>query len=105
LSSDGSSVVTHSSLSEVVLQDGKYMVKPINTYLHQAYQFYVKVSAYGGSTKFFGPFTLNVGCFAGIVTYSNNPSLVLIKELTVGSDISAAYTFAFPTATRAWCTV
>jgi len=63
------------------------------------------VSAYGGSTKFFGPYVLNVGCFIGAVFYADNVNLVLNSELVAGDDPTNAYTFAFPTATRAWCTV
>ena len=53
-----------------------YTIKPANTALHQAYVFYMKVSALGGSYAWFGPYTLNIGCFAASVTYTNGVSLV-----------------------------
>jgi len=53
-----------------------YTIKPTNTALHQAYVFYMKVSALGGSYAWFGPYTLNIGCFAASVTYTNGVSLV-----------------------------
>ena len=70
------------------------MVKPLDNSLHQAYTFYVKVTALGGSSAFFGPFVLNVGCFVGSVTFADNSFLVTIVNKFVGDSLTNAYTFA-----------
>ena len=79
------------------------IVKPDNKDLHQAYPFYLKVSADGGSFAWFGPFSLNVGCFSGSVTFGDSSSLITSKTITVGGDTTNAFTFENPTFTRSWC--
>jgi hypothetical protein len=100
-----SAVTTPSGVEQVVLFNGNYIVKPSDTSLHQAYTFHVKVTALGGSTEFFGPFVMNVGCFAGAVSYTDSTSLVTSVSKSVGDSLTAAYTFSFPTTNRVWCTV
>ena len=79
------------------------IIKPANTALHQAYIFYMKVSALGGSYAWFGPYTLNIGCFAASVTYTDNAAIVTAVTKNVGFPVTSAYTFAVPSITRVWC--
>ncbi len=83
---------------------GSYIVKPSNTALHQTYTFYAKVTAAGGSTEFFGPYVLNVGCNTAYVTYADNSGFVTGVAKSVGASVSNAYTFQLPTATQSYCT-
>jgi hypothetical protein len=108
LSASGSSVTSVSGMA-LSTSSGSgtstvKIAKPSNTGLHQAYTFYLKVSALGGSNNYFGPYVLNVGCFAGAVSYSDSGSLDTNLPLSVGAATAGAYTFANPTATRSWCT-
>jgi len=80
------------------------IVKPANNALHQAYTFYLKISAEGGSYTWFGPYVLNVGCFAGSLTLTQNTALVSSVTKYIGFPVASAYTFSNPTSNRAWCT-
>jgi len=91
--------------SDITLNGGVVMVKPTNTALHQAYVFYAKVTMTGGSYTWFGPYTLNVGCFAGSVTYTDNAAFVPAVNLLVGDSNTGVYTLAEPTSDRAWCVI
>jgi len=73
--------------------------------LHQYYTFYVKVTADGGSKTFFGPYELNVGCFAASVSYSDHPNFISSINMLVGDITLGAYTLMQPSATRAWCVI
>ena len=57
----------------------------------------------GGSNTYFGSYTLNVGCFVGAVTFTDNGSLVTSVAKWVGDALTSVYTFALPTSTRSWC--
>jgi len=81
-----------------------YIVKPTDTSLHQAYTFYTKISAAGGSYAWFGPFTLNVGCFAASVTLTASSFFDPTLNKAVGFPVANAYTFYNPTSSRSWCT-
>lgn len=73
--------------------------------MHQAYVFYVKVTADGGSNAFFGPYTLNVGCDNSYVNYADNVAFVSTVAKLVGDDKASVYTFQLPNADRAYCLV
>jgi len=68
--------VAHAGLNAPQDIDADKIVTPVDSSLHQAYSFYLKVTADGGSVVFFGPYVVNVGCFEGIVTYSDSSSFV-----------------------------
>jgi len=70
-------VLAPNDVEQAVLQDGDWIVKPVDTSLHQAYSFYVKVTASGGSYDYFGPFVLNVGCFLNSVSFTDSPSFLV----------------------------
>jgi hypothetical protein len=57
----------------------------------------------GGATKYFGSYTVNVGCFAGTVTFSNHGSLVTSVAKWVGDSTSGVYTFSLPSSTKSYC--
>ena len=77
---------------------------PQDTSLHQQYTFYIKASdTVGGANGYFGIYEMNIGCFAGSVTFSDNGSLVVSVSKFVGDSLGSVYTFALPTSTRAWC--
>jgi hypothetical protein len=80
-------------------------VKPVNTALHQSIVFYVKVTADGGSTAFFGPYTLTVGCTTTSVVYTDSPSFVTDAPHFVEGTTVAAYTLIEPLSSRVWCTI
>ncbi len=82
-----------SGVEQETLVGGNYLVKPSNTALHQAYTFYAKVSAAGGSTEFFGPYVLNVGCNTAFITYADNSGFVTGVAKSVGDSLTNAYTF------------
>jgi len=42
--------------------DGNRIAKPTNTALHQRYSFWVRVTAEGGTVRWFGTRTLDIGC-------------------------------------------
>ena len=90
-----------------VLVSTDYLVKPTNTALHQAYTFYAYVSDSGGSSSYFGPYILNVGCFSGSVSFADSvtPAFVLTVNKLVGDSLTSAYTMNSPTSNRAYCTV
>jgi hypothetical protein len=85
---------------------GNKVVTPKNNALHQQYTFYVKVTNDGGSYQFMGPYTLNIGCFSGMgVTFTHNSNMVLTLQKSVLAPTAAAYTFAEPTSSHAWCVI
>jgi hypothetical protein len=97
-------VTTPSGVGQETLVSGNYLVKPTDTALHQAYTFYTKVTAAGGSSEFFGPYVLNVGCNSAFITYADNSGFVTSVSKSVGASTSSAYTFQLPTATQSYCT-
>ncbi len=105
VSTSNTAVASHSGLNEPVLEGVDKSVKPADTSLHQPYTFYTKVSAQGGSTAFFGPYTLNIGCFTGVVTFADHSSLVTTVDKWVGDSTSTVYTFNLPTSTLSFCDV
>jgi len=89
---------------EDVTFDGEvFLAKPSDNTLHQSYSFFIKVSAYGGSTQFFGPAILNVGCFDGIVWYTDSENLVESVDLLVGDALEDVYVFVPPVPTIPYC--
>jgi hypothetical protein len=96
-----------SALSGITVADvsGTYKVKPTNNALHQAYSFYIKVSAAGGSSAFFGPYQVKVGCFSDSVTFADNAAFVTSVSKNVAESTASAYTVANPTATLSYCVV
>jgi hypothetical protein len=97
-------VTTPSGVQQDTFINGNYLVKPINTALHQAYTFYAKVTAVGGSSEFFGPYVLNIGCNTDFITYADNAAFVTSVAKSVGESITNAYTFKLPTASQSYCT-
>jgi hypothetical protein len=61
------------------------------------------VTATGGSSEFFGPYVLNVGCNSAFITYADNSGFVTSVAKSVGASTSSAYTFKLPTATQSYC--
>jgi hypothetical protein len=51
-------------------------VKPVNNAIHQKFEFHLKVTARGGSHAWFGPFTMDYGCTASSVSFTDSPTLV-----------------------------
>jgi len=70
------------------------VIKPTNTALHKAYVFYVKVSTNGGSSAFFGPFTLSVGCFSPAVTFTESPTFINTGTVSVQGPTTSLYMFS-----------
>jgi hypothetical protein len=92
----GTLLETHSGLNQPQDISGEKTVTPSDSSLHLAYEFYLKVSTDGDSSAFFGPYTLNVGCFEGVVTYSDNSEFVSSVALSVGDDPANVYTLSQP---------
>jgi hypothetical protein len=87
-----------------LLVSGVFIIKPSDNTLHQAYTFYTKVTARGGSTEFFGPYVLNVGCNIAFITYADNSGFVTSVSKNVGDATASAYTFGLPTYSQIYCT-
>jgi len=79
------------------------MVKPADNTLNQIYTFYIKVTANGGSSQFFGPHELDVGCSRAV--YTDSPSFVTSVSVPVGNDGIGFYTVFEPAASISWCGV
>ena len=62
-----------SSLNAPVTSGSDLVVKPSNNALNQEYTFYTRVVA-GSTTSYFGSYNLKVGCYAGMVTYTDSAS-------------------------------
>jgi hypothetical protein len=92
-----------SELKNPAFVNSIFIVKPQDTSRHKSYTFFAIANAVGGASEIFGPFVLNVGCFADVVTYSDNSELVTNLDVTVGSDRFGAYVFAGPDATLSYC--
>jgi hypothetical protein len=80
------------------------VVTPTDNSLHQAYSFYVKITASGGATTFKGPYVLNIGCNTAYVTYADHSSFVTSVAKKVGDSPTSAYTLQQPTSTKSYCT-
>ena len=77
-------------------------MKPSNNAINQKYgPFFIKASAQGGSSAFFGPYNLDVGCTISSVTFTDSASFsnVGITKI-VGESTAAVYTFSNPTISR-----
>lgn len=83
------------------------MVLPTNNALHTSYTFYVKVtSSNGGSTDYFGPYTVHVGCTSSSVAFTDSGSLITAQRRYVGEALTSAYVLSVPIlvpTTRTWC--
>jgi hypothetical protein len=100
--------VTAPSNSALHTVSSDKVVKPNDNALHQSYVFYIKTTALGGSTHFFGPYTLQMGCTgggSGSVTFSNAGSFDVDQPKYVGDSTSNVYTMVNPIPNRAWCVV
>jgi len=84
---------------------GIMIIRPIDITAHYKYDFHVKVTAYGGSTAWFGPFSLDVGCTTTSVTFTDNPAFVTDVPVYVGDSPLDVYTLAEPTSSRVYCTI
>jgi len=98
-------VVPPSGLEAPEVVGDDRIVKPSDNSLHQAYIFYIKVNAWGGSSAFFGPYTLNVGCFNGVVLFNNDLNFITSLPLKVGDPALGVYTFMVPTSTVSYCVI
>jgi hypothetical protein len=104
--SDSNSVLNKpASLNEYITVLGNKVITPSDNALHQAYTFYMKVTAHGGSTAFFGSYVVHVGCTAVSVTFTDNPSFITNVPLWVGDSVTNVYTFNQPSVDRAWCVI
>ena len=104
--SDSNSVLNKpASLNEFITVLGNKVITPSDNALHQAYTFYMKVTAHGGSTAFFGSYVVHVGCTAVSVTFTDNPSFITNVPLWVGDSVTNVYTFNQPSVDRAWCVI
>jgi hypothetical protein len=87
--------------------DPAELVKPANNALHQSYVFYTKItSSDGGSTGYFGPYTLRIGCTTDIVSFTDSLTLIDTTNIPVGDSLLSAYQFYIPVlvpADRVWC--
>lgn len=98
-------VTTPGNLVAPAIISGDHQVKPTNNALHQAYVFYTRIIANGGSNFYFGPYDLQMGCFLGSVTYTDAPTFDVDKPMWVGDSVTSAYTLVVPTSDRSWCTI
>ena len=50
----------------------------------------------GGADGYFGPYTMNVGCFSGLFTTSEDASIQEIQLVYVGSPNKEVFNYPFP---------
>ena len=104
LSTSGSSMIAHTTLTRTGSAQ-TFVVKPTDNSVHFDYNFYVKVTADGGGTEFFGPYYLYVGCTSSTVSYADNAAFSSSSTAySVGVSTTSLYIFPLPTATQVWCT-
>lgn len=89
----GNSITALSSLTGPISSGSDNIVKLSDTSLHQAYSFFIKITLTGGSNAYFGPFTLNVGCFSGSVNFSNAGNFVANLNVLYDESPIDVYTF------------
>jgi hypothetical protein len=94
-----------SSLSGPVDSGSDKLVKPADNSLHQGYTFYIKATALGGTNKYFGPYTVNVGCFSGSFTITNSASFVTEVSKELHSATANAFTMHNPSSSRSYCSL
>ncbi len=58
----------------------------------------------GGSSEYFGPYVLNVGCNTAYIAYADNSEFVSNVAKSVGSPTTGSYTFKLPTSAQSYCT-
>jgi hypothetical protein len=64
----------------------------------------VKASASnGGSSAYFGPYTLHIGCTTSLVTLADSSSLNTNPRVAVGSSTANAFEFVAPDTGYTWC--
>ena len=73
------------------------LIKPTNNALHAEYTFYYKVYALGGSTEWFGPYTIHIGCTAASNAWTDNVSFITTGKAFVTQDKYYRYEFKWPT--------
>ena len=98
-------MVAHSGLLAPELISTDRIVKAVDNTLHQPYSFYIKVSAWGGSTAYFGPYTLNVGCFDGTVYIMDDGLFLTSMQVYVGNSATSVYTYKPPYSDVEYCII
>ena len=79
-------------------------VLPSDSSLSLQYTFYTKITALGGSSAFFGPYTFEVGCLAGSVSFTDSANTDV--TILVGASTTGVFTFVAPTPSPtsfSWC--
>jgi hypothetical protein len=74
----------------------KWMVFPKDLNLNRGYSFFVKVVADGGSSKFFGPYSLQVGCSYQSTNVTDNGDFITYLPVAVDSNKEDVYAFSPP---------
>lgn len=92
-------------IADPVLVVGDYHVSPHDDTVDQKYIFYVKVTADGLQSSFFGPYTLIVGCTSDMTANINSGSYVLITSLFVSNSALGVFTIPAATVTPSYCTL
>jgi len=96
-------VVAVVGLNEPAASGSDFISKPSNTALHQAYSFYVKVTATGNANAYFGPYQVKVGCFADSLTFIDSLTFVTLVNKNVADATAGVYTMNNPTPSLAYC--
>ena len=76
---------------------------PSDPSFHIAYSFYVKVLTNGGTSAYFGPYELRIGCSDGNVVYNDAAAFDVDQPVAVGDSPIGVYSLVIPTSTRSWC--
>ena len=65
-------------------------MKPTNT-ANKVYKFFVKVTAFGGSNDFIGPYKLVVGCVPSMMSMSDSPTLNINPTMNLDDEDGRYY--------------
>ena len=108
-SSNSDPVVAPAGLNAAVddgTGNGNQIVKPTDTSVHQAVTFFVRVSATDGlAYRYMGPYTLEVGCLATSVSFTDDPSFDTSIAMYVGEPVTGSYTYLEPSSSQTYCTI
>ena len=78
-------VVQPTGIAAFGTADPAEKVKPADNTAHDSYVFYTKItSSDGGSTGYFGPYTLWVGCTSSTVSFTDSLTLIDTTNIPVG---------------------
>jgi hypothetical protein len=69
------------------------------------YEFYVRVTALGGSNIMSGPFKLVLGCVSGSVSFTDNNNFVTNHAMSINENVTAVYNFKLPSASLDYCSI